>query len=60
MKHEDLSGELFMSVDSGRLFVVSSVDEVLANSSISGGDMDLMSSSIASSEGRLDEREDDI
>lgn len=57
----DLNGEVFAAY-SGKLFVVASIDDALTGGSLSGGDFDLMSSSIESSDGKLDAIEsiDDI
>jgi hypothetical protein len=51
LKHENFHGDLYMSHQTGRLFVTSSVDQILLSSSVYGGE--LMSASLGSD--RLEE-----
>jgi hypothetical protein len=46
LKHENFSGDLYMSHQTGRLFVASSVEQILLSSSVYGGE--LMSASLGS------------
>lgn len=46
LKHENFHGDLYMSHQTGRLFVASSVEQILVSSSVFGGE--LMSASLGS------------
>ena len=50
-KHENFNGDLYLSNQTGRLYIASAVEQVLVSSSLYGGD--LMSSSLGSD--KLDE-----
>ena len=50
-KHENFNGDLYLSNQTGRLYVASAVEQILISSSLYGGD--LMSSSLGSD--KLDE-----